>query len=592
MGQGATQLANIAPQALKTGLQELGAQQTVGELKQRQAQTALDEAYRQFLQEKQEPYEAMQKYQAVVTGAPLTTTQFAPPPAPGPSLGQTLLGGATTAAGLYGAFTGQNPLAAVGLMNKKTGGGIADALPLVKRAEAGKVYTALEQSAGERFGDRFQNILNKQGTGFDDFDTSLLGGLLTALPVTEKQKQRRAELQALPGIRQGLEERRKREKEVDDAIRRGDMDDLDTFKLKQQIRESDLAGEELARRIAKNKPNLQNVLRDPEGGKFVPDTSGITKSKPISKKYKGELQKIFEENQRLKKEQEKINRGEGQNLIAQTPPQATGLSDFEKNIRAKEDALVDMLRQAPARFEKRIGEAEDKAFKDKAMAVANLGLRIMSSPSQGNLITSIATAAQDDQTLDRLAKANDKLTKIKNDAEDKIFAAKTGLAKEELGVELNREERDQVRKAREADKKYKENAMKIANKELKIKEEEVEILKNQSQVDAKDFNLIDRQLDELLKSDFIMVGGERKYVGSEGLDPDHQMELKNIRLEAARLLNAAGSLENYYANYAPMIQQRISDVFQRAVQAGKATVTNRPNQQTQKAADVFNVGAP
>ena len=592
MGQGATQLANIAPQALKTGLQELGAQQTVGELKQRQAQTALDEAYRQFLQEKQEPYEAMQKYQAVVTGAPLTTTQFAPPPAPGPSLGQTLLGGATTAAGLYGAFTGQNPLAAVGLMNKKTGGGIADALPLVKRAEAGKVYTALEQSAGERFGDRFQNILNKQGTGFDNFDTSLLGGLLTALPVTEKQKQRRAQLQALAGQRQGFEERRKREKEVDDAIRRGDMDDLDTFKLKQQIRESDLAGEELARRIAKNKPNLQNVLRDPEGGKFVPDTSGITKSKPISKKYKGELQKIFEENQRLKKEQEKINRGEGQNLIAQTPPQATGLSDFEKNIRAKEDALVDMLRQAPARFEKRISEAEDKAFKDKAMAVANLGLRIMSSPSQGNLITSIATAAQDDQTLDRLAKANDKLTKIKNDAEDKIFAAKTGLAKEELGVELNREERDQIRKAREADKKYKENAMKIANKELKIKEEEVEILRNQSQVDAKDFNLVDNQLDELLKGDFIMIGGERKFVGSEGLDPDHQMELKNIRLEAARLLNAAGSLENYYANYAPMIQQRISDVFQRAVQAGKATVTNRPNQQTQKAADVFNVGAP
>ena len=89
-----------------------------------------------------------------------------------------------------------------------------------------------------------------------------------------------------------------------------------------------------------------------------------------------------------------------------------------------------------------------------------------------------------------------------------------------------------------------------------------------------------------------MVGNQRKYVGSEGLDPDHQMELKNIRLEAARLLNAAGSLENYYANYAPMIQQRITDVFQRAVQEGKAVVTEGPNQQKQKAADVFNVGAP
>ena len=75
----------------------------------------------------------MQKYQAVVTGAPLTTTQFAPPPPPGPSLGQTLIGGLGTAAGLYGAFTGQNPLSAI--TGKKTGGGIADALPLINKQE-------------------------------------------------------------------------------------------------------------------------------------------------------------------------------------------------------------------------------------------------------------------------------------------------------------------------------------------------------------------------------------------------------------------------------------------------------------------------
>jgi len=147
MGQGATQLANIAPQALRTGLAELGAQQTVGETKQRQAQTALDEAYRQFLQEKQEPYEAMQKYQAVVTGAPLTTTQFAQPAPPPPSLGQQLLGGAATAAGLYGAFTGQNPLAA--LTGKKTGGGIADALPLVKRFVPGSIKSGLPSIANQ-----------------------------------------------------------------------------------------------------------------------------------------------------------------------------------------------------------------------------------------------------------------------------------------------------------------------------------------------------------------------------------------------------------------------------------------------------------
>ena len=132
-GQAGTQLANIAPQALKTGLAELGAQQTVGEQRQAQSQAALDEAYRQFLEEKDEPYSAMQKYQSVVTGAPLTTTTFAPPPPPTPSLGQQLIGGLAGIGSLYGTFTGK-PVFGQG----KTGGGIAG---LVKRRLPGTVGT-------------------------------------------------------------------------------------------------------------------------------------------------------------------------------------------------------------------------------------------------------------------------------------------------------------------------------------------------------------------------------------------------------------------------------------------------------------------
>jgi hypothetical protein len=135
-GQGATQLANIAPQALKTGLAELGAQQSVGEQRQAQTQTALDEAYRQFLQEREQPYTDMQKYQAVVTGAPLTTTQFAPPPAPQPSLGQQLIGGLAGIGSLYGTFTGKPVFGQP--TQSKTGGGIAG---LVKRAIPGTVGT-------------------------------------------------------------------------------------------------------------------------------------------------------------------------------------------------------------------------------------------------------------------------------------------------------------------------------------------------------------------------------------------------------------------------------------------------------------------
>ena len=129
-GQAGSQLSNIAPLATKTISGEIGLQQAVGEDKQRFAQAALDEAYRQFQAEQQEPYDAMQKYQAVVTGAPIAGTQYAAAQ-PQPSLAQTLIGGLGTAVGAYGAFGGLD-------RKGKTGGGIST-LPIYKRAEKGMV---------------------------------------------------------------------------------------------------------------------------------------------------------------------------------------------------------------------------------------------------------------------------------------------------------------------------------------------------------------------------------------------------------------------------------------------------------------------
>ena len=142
-GQASTNLANIAGAGFKTGLAELGAQQGVGEAKQQQTQAALDEAYRQFLQEKDEPYQAMQKYQQVVSGAPISTTTYAPPPPPQPSLGQQLIGGLAGVGSLYGTFTGK-PIFGEG----KTGGGIAG---LVKRAVPGQIVPQdeLETAIGD-----------------------------------------------------------------------------------------------------------------------------------------------------------------------------------------------------------------------------------------------------------------------------------------------------------------------------------------------------------------------------------------------------------------------------------------------------------
>ena len=143
LGQAGAQLANIAPAALKTQLGEIGAYQQVGAEKQRQTQQALDEAYRQYIQEQQFPYETMQKYQAVVTGAPVQTTQFRAPAPPPPSLGQQLIGGLGTVASAYGAFGGDPLAAGAKLFGLKGGGGITDVLPIVYRANGSSVNSRI-----------------------------------------------------------------------------------------------------------------------------------------------------------------------------------------------------------------------------------------------------------------------------------------------------------------------------------------------------------------------------------------------------------------------------------------------------------------
>ena len=145
-GQAGAQLATMAPNQFKAQLGELGAIQTIGEEKQRQQQTALDEAFRQYQLERNYPYDTMSRYQSVVTGAPMGTTQFAPPPAPTPSIGQQLIGGIGTLGAAYGAFTGNNPL---DLLRRKGGGGLSD-LPIVYRQQAGKVFVP-EMGSGEDY---------------------------------------------------------------------------------------------------------------------------------------------------------------------------------------------------------------------------------------------------------------------------------------------------------------------------------------------------------------------------------------------------------------------------------------------------------
>ena len=161
-GQAATDLANLGAARYKQATTELSGLQAVGQEKQRQAQTALNEAFQQYLDEQQFPYDTMSKYQSVVTGAPLGNVQYVPPQAAQyePSLGQQLIGGLGGLGNIYGAFTGRTIGGQPYQQPAKTGGGIGT---LIKREEGGPANNNKDKTFETNFGikdlDAYTNYL-------------------------------------------------------------------------------------------------------------------------------------------------------------------------------------------------------------------------------------------------------------------------------------------------------------------------------------------------------------------------------------------------------------------------------------------------
>jgi len=135
-GAAASQLPTLASASYKTQAGELGALQAVGEEKQKQTQSALDEAYRTYLEEKRFPETSMGQYQAIVQGFPALRQEIqrsAPPPQP--SMANQLIGGLGTLGSLYGAYGGftdsgfGSALPGYGPVNQKEGSGATTILP-------------------------------------------------------------------------------------------------------------------------------------------------------------------------------------------------------------------------------------------------------------------------------------------------------------------------------------------------------------------------------------------------------------------------------------------------------------------------------
>ena len=136
----AAAIGRSGAETFKSGLAEQGALQAVGEQRRDLAQSALDEEYFKFLEEREFPQQRLSEYSGFVYGNPLTripsqTTNTTGTPFQ-PSFGQQLLGiGSTLGSSFLGSNTGANIFARqFGIKPGKTGGGIAS---LVKRQNGG-----------------------------------------------------------------------------------------------------------------------------------------------------------------------------------------------------------------------------------------------------------------------------------------------------------------------------------------------------------------------------------------------------------------------------------------------------------------------
>ncbi len=133
----AAAIGRAGAETFKSGLAEQGALQAVGEQRRDLAQSALDEEYFKFLEEREFPQQRLAEYSGFVYGNPLTrlpttTTNTTGTPFQ-PSFGRQLLGiGSTLGSAFLGSTPGANMFA--NFLTKKTGGGLSD---LIKRKEGG-----------------------------------------------------------------------------------------------------------------------------------------------------------------------------------------------------------------------------------------------------------------------------------------------------------------------------------------------------------------------------------------------------------------------------------------------------------------------
>jgi hypothetical protein len=139
-GQTGVALAQLAPASFKAQSGELGLLEQIGKEDQQRSQIALDEAYKQYLQERVFPEQTLGQYQSVIAGFPSASTTRTTTTAPQPQqsgLG-SLLSGALNVGNIYGTFGGFSPggFGSSYIPQPRKHGG-----PIINRAFSGQIGT-------------------------------------------------------------------------------------------------------------------------------------------------------------------------------------------------------------------------------------------------------------------------------------------------------------------------------------------------------------------------------------------------------------------------------------------------------------------
>ena len=516
-GQAGAQLATMAPNQFKAQLGEFGALQTVGEEQQKQSQTALDEAFRQYQLERDEPYNTMAKYQSIVTGAPLGKTQFYEPKAPAPSTAQTLLGGIGTLANVYGMFSGNTP-------KLKEGGGIADNLPIVNAGSGDFLQDLLNKY-------KYNNVNPLPGEGGEgNFDYG-----------KEKKKKIERELQEQKNEATIRKENAEKNKAVMDSM------GLDASRNQSpELAFNPTSYPDPSRKIGKPKAppglrysELKLDNRSPEE-KALDINAGVEavvqKGPEVPEGIASLTQPSILTKPGMPKPIERDLAGEAQVMAD---------ARLDKNISDKEQAYLDTITDKQDKLAERGKGLEDERKQEQFMNLAKFFTRIGTvSPRKEGFLGLVDAGLQvSEESLNDMAATNDKIRERKEAIEDKSLDLETLLRKEELGIVLSAAERkEKLRLQRSIDK----NTERTLALEEQYKKAQIAALNIPEEIKAEYMKAIESHLDGFTNDLGAMSGltdanGKSLVVKGKIVNANLQSEIQSLKTSAIGRMHTLGS---------------------------------------------------